>query len=298
LIKKQWENNFHIKGNKPENKNNVFLATTDLVPRCKNAKVGLIVYDITPLILPQYFNIKRSGYYEEMKNRLKRTDFIIAISKTTKRDIAETFKYPNNKIIVIYPGAPYSGRKETQSFFGFKRPYICYLGALAKNKNVDGMLRIFARCVHEHKIDYNMVLTGKDFCGKTFWAQLLKDLKIEDRVHINGWVTEKERDAILSNATMLWHFSWYEGFGLPVLEAAAKGIPVLYTNRGAVPEILGNPEQEIDPDDEDDTVNRAVTALSSEDILSKWRKDSLLSAANFSWEASASQLLNWFEAVI
>ncbi len=293
---KRWEKKFQSKGNRDGNNNNVFLATTELVPRCQNAQVGWIVYDVTPLILPQFFKINPCDYYKEMKKRLDRTDFIIAISKTTKRDIVEKFNYPESNITVIYPGAPYSCERESKVCLKSERPYICYMGALAKNKNVDGMLRIFARCVHEHKIDYDMVLIGKDFYGKTFWNQLLKDLKIEDRVHINGWVAEEERDVILTDATMLWHFSWYEGFGLPVLEAAAKGIPVLYTNRGAVPEILDNPEQEIDPTNEDETVNKAVAILTSEDTLAELGKTSLSRAARFSWNDSATHLLEWIQA--
>jgi len=295
LLVKRWEKNFHVNGNKAERNNNVFLATTDLVPRCKNAKVGWIVYDVTPLIVPQFFKINHSDYFQEMKNRLKRTDFIIAISKTTKKDIVEKFNYPENKITVIYPGAPFCERKESKITFKFKRPYICYLGALAQNKNVDGLLRIFSRCVHEHKIDYDMILTGKDFCGKDYWDQLSVDLKIEDRVHMIGWVSEEERDAILTNAAMLWHFSWYEGFGLPVLEAAARGIPVLHSNRGAVTEILRNLDQQIDPANEKEAAAKAVYALKSEKICQNWKAVGYERAKDFRWSDSARKLVNCIE---
>jgi glycosyltransferase involved in cell wall biosynthesis len=295
FLANRWERQFNSKSDSAGNNKNVFLATTDLVPRCKNAAVGWIVYDITPIIIPEFFNCDPDDYYLTMRNRLARTDFLIAISKRTKLDIIEKFNYPENKIAVIYPGATFSTAKAAAIPYHHKRPYICYLGALAKNKNVDGMVRIFARCVHERKIDYDMVLTGKDFCGKAFWDQLLNELRIADRVSIRGWVAEEERDAILANATMLWNFSWYEGFGLPVLEAAAKGIPVLYTNRGAVPEILCSKVQEIDPANEDEAVNKAAAVLSSENTLSKWSQTSLTRAAKFSWKNSTSHLLEWLE---
>ena len=105
-----------------------------------------------------------------------------------------------------------------------------------------------------------------------------------------------EREGLLVNATMLWQFSWYEGFGLPVLEAASGGVPVLYTNRGAVPEILRNPEQEIDPADEEGTAARAAAALDSPEILAKWKTLGLMRAAEFCWDKSAKKLLNWLEA--
>jgi glycosyltransferase involved in cell wall biosynthesis len=230
-----------------------------------------------------------------MEKRLKRSDFIIAISKTTKNDIVERFSYPEHKIAVIYPGAPSSQSQKSNNYSDYKRPYICYLGAFAKNKNVDGMLRIFARCVHEHKSDYDIVLAGKDFCGETFWARLLKELKIEDRVYMKGWVTEEERDAILTNATMLWHFSWYEGFGLPVLEAAAKGIPVLHSNRGAVTEVIKNTDQQIDPANEKEAAAKAAFVLDSEKIRQKWKTIGDERAKEFLWGNSAQKLVEWIE---
>lgn len=295
LLIKWWEKKFYIKGSKAERNNNAFIATADLVPMCKNAKVGWIVYDVTPLILPQFFKIDPNDYFISMKNRLERTDYLIAISKRTKKDIVEKFNYPEDKIAVIYPGVSNFGNTTSTVPYNHKRPYICYLGSLAGNKNVDGMLRVFARCVHEYKIDYDMVLTGKDFYGKTFWSQLLDDLKIRERVHISGWVTEDERDAILTSASMLWHFSWYEGFGLPVLEAAARGIPVLHSNRGAITEVLRNPEQQIDPSNEKEAAAKAAVVLESEEIRRKWQTAGYERAKDFLWSNSAQKLIKWID---
>ena len=100
---------------------------------------------------------------------------------------------------------------------------------------------------------------------------------------------------MLRHAKMLWQFSWYEGFGLPVLEAAGNGIPVLCSNRGAVPEILRNPEQEIDPADETEAACRAAGALGSESTLARWSVLGRDRAAEFRWDVSASKLLQWIE---
>jgi glycosyltransferase involved in cell wall biosynthesis len=94
---------------------------------------------------------------------------------------------------------------------------------------------------------------------------------------------------------MVWQFSWYEGFGLAVLEAAVRGIPVLYANRGAVPEILKNPEQEIDPTDERNAAMKAAEALSSSSKLNRWSELGRERAAEFSWDKSSSKLLKWLE---
>jgi glycosyltransferase involved in cell wall biosynthesis len=157
------------------------------------------------------------------------------------------------------------------------------------------MLRIFSTCVNQYGLDLEIVLTGKDFCGYGFWAQLIRELNIEERVHITGWIPDHEREIYLNHAAMLWQFSWYEGFGLPVLEAASRGIPVLYSNRGAIPEILNNPEQEIDPANEKDAADRAAQALQSPGTLASWKRIGLQRSLQFSWDTSAQRLVQHLE---
>jgi glycosyltransferase involved in cell wall biosynthesis len=267
-----------------------------MVPEKSGVNVGWIVYDLIPLRIPRYFSVDYDAFLKSTLDRARRTDFIVAISESTKQDIVELLDYPEEKICVIYPGTDLAPTPSKPKIDGHvQRPYVHYRGALSHNKNVDGMLRIFARCVHEHGLDIDIILSGKDFCGKTYWTQLIRDLDIAGRVHFAGWVTREKLENILMNAMMLWQFSWYEGFGLPVLEAASRGIPVLYTNRGAVPEILQNPEQEIDPSDEEQAATRAADALRSPEILEAWGNLGLRRAAEFSWDKSGQKLLSWLE---
>jgi glycosyltransferase involved in cell wall biosynthesis len=298
LVRGLWERGLPVGAFGQKGKRNVFLATTELFPRSMDIAVGWIVYDLVPLRIPQYFPGFEETYRREMTEKASRCEFIVAISECTRKDIVELLGYPEEKICVVYPGftAPRvdisgSGGNSRQ------RPYIYYLGALSLNKNVDGMLRIFARCVHEHGLDLDIVLTGKDFCGREFWDRLARDLRIMDRVRITGWVSETQREVLLSQASMLWQFSWYEGFGLPVLEAAGRGIPVLCSNRGSVPEILCNPEQEIDPADEEQAAHRAAGALRSEDTLGRWGTLGKQRATAFRWESTAKKLFRFVEEI-
>jgi glycosyltransferase involved in cell wall biosynthesis len=275
----------------------VFIATTEMVPQKGKVRVGWVVFDLTPLRIPKFFPGNRSSYCEKMKSLSQRTDFIVTISNNSKNDIIELISYPEDRIYVIYPGVTQSGVPSLASHLSCRRPYIYYLGSLALNKNVDGMLRIFSACVNQYGLDLEMVLTGKDFCGYGYWSQLIQELNIEGRVHITGWIPEQERENYLNHAKMLWQFSWYEGFGLPVLEAASRGIPVLYSNRGAIPEILNNPEQEIDPANEQDAIERAAHALQSPGTLATWKRIGLEKSRLFSWARSAQKLLQHLETL-
>lgn len=276
-------------------RNPLFIATTEMVPQKWSAKVGWIVYDLTPLRIPQFFAANGKDYHAKAQSLSRRTDFIITISENSKKDLIELLDYPGDRITVISPGAILPEELSPAPPPERGRPYIYYLGSLALNKNVDGMLRIFSACVNRYGLDFDIVLTGKDFCGQSFWDRLIRELQIEGRVHMTGWISDQEREQYLQHATMLWQFSWYEGFGLPILEAASRGIPVLYSNRGALPEILDNPDQEIDPADEQQTLKRAVLALQSSSHLEQWRKNGLERARLFSWDESARKLLQHLE---
>ena len=296
LLMKIWERGISFPLLKAKDRKDAVLATTEMVPEKSGVNVGWIVYDLIPLRIPQYFSVDSEEFLKSTLERARRTDFIVAISESTKQDIVELLHYPEEKICVIYPGTDLARTPSKPKIDSrVQRPYVHYRGALSHNKNVDGMLRIFARCVHEHGLDIDIIFSGKDFCGKTYWTQMIRDLDIAGRVHFAGWVTREELENLLINATMLWQFSWYEGFGLPVLEAASRGIPVLYTNRGAVPEILQNPEQEIDPSDEEQAAARAAAALKSPEILKRWKILGLSRATKFSWDKSAQGLLSWLE---
>ena len=297
LLAELWKRGISLPSLRASKSDDVFVATTELVPRKNKTKVGWIIYDLMQLRIPQYFPIDKEAFHASALERAQRTDFIVAISENTKKDVIELLNYPEERVCVVYPGRSLvKNPPEDKASCAQRRPYIYYLGSMALNKNVDGMLRVFARCIHEHGLDLDLILTGKNFCGRHFWERLVGELGIEKRVQFTGWIVDEERMKLLDNATMLWQFSWYEGFGLPVLEAASRGIPVLYTNRGAVPEILRNPEQEIDPANEEEAAAQAATALNSPEILASWKAAGLKRATEFSWDKSSSKLLKWLEA--
>jgi glycosyltransferase involved in cell wall biosynthesis len=295
LLDRLWGCGFFLPVSLSRGSDTVFIATTEMVPQRGPLKVGWIVYDLTRLRIPEFFAGNGDDYHAKMKTLAQRTDFIVTISNNSKKDLIELMRYPEDCIHVVYPGVTPPGVTHPYSPPAHRRPYIYYLGALALNKNVDGMLRIFSACVNRHGLDLDMVLTGKDFCGQGFWDRLIQELHLEGRVLMTGWIPDQERDRYLNHATMLWHFSWYEGFGLPVLEAASRGIPVMYSNRGALPEILNHPEQEIDPANEQEAIERAVQALRSPNALERWKEIGLERSRLFSWDRSSQKLLQNLE---
>lgn len=298
-VARLWEAGLGVPGRRAGLAPAVFLATTDLVPR--GPRVGWVVYDLTPLAVPRFFNGSPERFLDACRRRAARADFIVAISEATRRDVIARLGYPESRVAVVYPGAAAGPAPEilARDAAGpaLARPYVCYVGGLALNKNVDGLLRIFSRVVREQGLDLDLVLIGKDFQPPGYWSGLAQSLGVADRVRFTGWVPDAERLAMMRRAVMLWQFSWYEGFGLPVLEAAAQGVPVLVSNRGALPEILRAPEQDMDPDDEPDAAVRAAAALSNPAVLEAWSRRGQERAAAFSWARSAASFIDWLETL-
>lgn len=281
-------------------RSDVFLATTEMVPSIPRARlclVGWVVYDLSPLRLPQFFSNSSVGQLAHWLELASRTDFVVAISETTKRDVMELLKYPEERVVVLYPGAPRVPFTANEKPRITQKPYVIYIGSLALNKNVDGLIRIFARCIHDHGFDWDLIIVGKDFCGSDFWQAIIDEARVGGRVYMAGRVSDREREVLLAGACMLWQFSWYEGFGLPILEAAAKGIPVFYGNRGAVKEIIQNPEQEIDPGDPCAAAEKIAVAYRTPGLFERWRKNGLDRASFFSWDKSASQLFDYLSKI-
>ncbi len=287
LLKLCWQHKIPLNCRFSKQNRNFFLASQEeLVPYFRNNKADVIwqVYDLNFLKIPQFFNVDTVQYRSFLLNNARRSSFIIAISQNTKRDVVQELNFPAERIAMIPPFVPQKNDDNigTFSFHVSARPYVVYIGSLARNKNVDGLMRIFAKCVHNYKLDIDLVLIGKDFCGRDFWVTMAESLGIKDRIHIKHIVSEIEKNFILRHAKMLWQFSWYEGFGIPVLEAAVYGVPVLYSNRGALPEIISNPEQEIDPANEDEASEKAAYALKMESLLQKWQEIGFKRAKYFS----------------
>lgn len=292
VLEKIWNYGFLSPLNKL-NKDTVFISTTEMVPKSKSAKIGQIVYDLTPARIPQFYSGDPKNTINDYKEKFRRCDFLICISKSTLQDIVDLTGFSKDRMVVVYPGIENYTCNNFVNPYVHHKPYLCYLGSLSKSKNVDGMLRVFSRCVHEYNLDLDFILTGKDFFGKEYWENFLGELNIQNRVHIKGWVSDIERLAILKGAKMLWHFSWYEGFGFPVLEAAYYGIPVLYSNRGSLPEIIVNKHQEIDPSNENDTIQKAISILNNQSLLATWSKNGQLRAKTFTWKNSIMNFIQW-----
>lgn len=216
----------------------VFLGLSQMVPYSTSYNIGF-VYDLGFLHFPEAYPRSLNRLKSQTKQLVDRADHIMAISDVTKRDIVHEYKADGKYITVAYPGVDIrfqpAGAKHKE-----KNPYILFVGALKRGKNIPFTLRVFKRFLEKVRKPYDLVLVGGNYWVDPEITETIKKLKLGKRVKFTGFIPDIELPKYYRGAEALLVTSLWEGFCLPAAEAMACGCPVVYAKTGALPEIVGN----------------------------------------------------------
>lgn len=291
-----------------------FNSASILCP-CKSV---VTIHDLQPYVIPErYAKIHRSEihgsslgsminkvYWKKiLKIACKRADRIIAVSYATKRDIENFFHIPGEKIEVVYEGVDKeyfnidSDGKDLASFreeYNLPERYILCVGTNAY-KNTEGAIKSFSIIKKKCQDSVKLVIAGKNYLGAEIF-QLVKDLKLENEIIFTGYFPNDDLKYLYQCAEVFLFPSYYEGFGLPVLEAFACGTPVVTsTTEGALPEVAGEAAMLVDPNDPQEIASSVLALLTDRDLRDKKRQQGLKQVEEFSWEEAARKTLDIFE---
>ena len=175
-------------------------------------------------------------------------------------------------------------------------PYILFLGSLRPSKNIEGLIRAFAKLsLSELPVGTQLVIAGKKAWLYEQIFQLTRDLKLEGKIVFTGFVEEREKSVLMSQAAAFVMPSFYEGFGIPVLEAMACGTPVVISQVASLPEVAGDAGVYVDPASPDSIAGGIKIALGPkrQEFVDRGLKRVKL----FSWAKTARQTLACLETV-
>jgi glycosyltransferase involved in cell wall biosynthesis len=181
--------------------------------------------------------------------------------------------------------APEAAKTALKARLGLSRPYVLFLGGITPLKNIGNLLRAFARLGATHEVD--LVLAG--FKRWSFERELapIKELGIEDRVKYVGYVADEDLAALYSGAECLALPSWYEGFGIPIVEAMACGCPVVTSSgRHAAPETAGGAAVLVDPADPEAIATGLSQVLDDARLRADLIAKGLVRGRQFDWETT------------
>lgn len=262
----------------------------------KQTRTITTIHDVAFLTYPQFFTHNNLMVAEKVLSRqLAVSEKIIAVSAFTKKELVEKCEVDPNKIRVVYNGYDRHNISPdpelirlTKNKYGIAGRYILFIGTIEPRKNIKKLLDAFA-LLREN--DCKLVVAGKKgWYYDNIFVDLAK-LKIEDRVVFTGYITDREKHALLEGAEIFVYPSIYEGFGIPVLEALAHGLPIIAGNNSAVPEVVGNAGILVNVLDEDEIAARIGELLGDEKMRKKFSAAAKLQAEKFSWEKTARETI-------
>ncbi len=218
---------------------------------------------------------------------------VICISQATADDLNRAYGTDPAKVDVIHEGIDLQrlAPGEPGHPAPTQRAYALYVGTIQPRKNLARLMQAYASLVRVHAIDWDLVLAGKPGWHSDGLYVQAAALNLSDRIHLPGYVADDVLPSLIRNARFFCFPSLYEGFGLPVLEAQALGVPLVTANNSSLPEIAGDAALLVDPTDVD-AIADAMLALSRDEAL----RQRLIAAGyenvkRFSWEKAAAETL-------
>lgn len=260
-----------------------------LFPQCGSVTM---VHDLNYRFIPKLLDAKRVRFYQTMFSSLiRRSDYIIVPSTFTREALIQATGVSSSKIRVIYEGVVANSEPKSPLPIG-KDMIILFVSTLHPHKNADKLLRAYARIAS--KVTHKLVFVGADPGGQLHkLRELATDLGIANQVAFQGYVENTE--PYFNKAAVFVYPSYHEGFGLPPLEAMARGVPVVASNMAAIPEVVGNGGLLVHPDDIESMAAAIYKVLSDEPFRQRLIQAGYRRVAEFSWEKTAVQTLEVFQ---
>lgn len=248
----------------------------------------ITVHDVIPLLFGQDHRKQYYYYKYFLKYVLKRAKAVITGSNHTKRLIEGLYELPGDKIHVIYDGIQDIYLRQGETCSPHRENFILYAGRLTATKNVQGLLRAFE--LVKERISHSLVIAGNGK-GKDSFPSM-------ERVLFKGYVSSRDLVDLYRRASLFVFPSFYEGFGLPPLEAMACGCPVVVSKVASLPEVCGDAAYYVNPYNVESIAEGMYRVATDQGLREGMIEKGFQRVKQFSWEKSAKEHLKVFEKIL
>ena len=272
-------------------------------PLCKTV---LTVHDLIPLIFEdmimkrQWSEAARRLYRQKLIDVDEVFDCVLAVSQSTKKDLLEHLHLNPEKVEVIHEGYKNTSRsliprEKIENKYGVKN-YIYYIGGFDPRKNMENSVLAFKRLIDRYDVaDLHYLITcSLDDQSRTRFAELLAKNGLTDRVQLTGYLDDCELLSTLKYAKVFFFPSLYEGFGLPLVEAMALGVPIAASNCSSIPEVAGSSGLYFNPDDLDDMAEVLYRVVADADLAERLGQNGVIQAGRFTWAECSEKTVELF----
>jgi glycosyltransferase involved in cell wall biosynthesis len=266
------------------------------------------VHDVSYIDHPEYFTSQRLQQLRlTVARTVKRATKIITVSEFSRTAILNAYDIPPEKVHAIpnaanpdfRPIGRERAQKSVRARLGMEAPFVFSVGDLQPRKNQIGLIAAFSRVLQAHpRLPHHLVLTGKE----TWYTQKVREAArnsgVADRIHFTGFVTDPELLELYNACDCFVFPSFYEGFGLPILEAMACGRAVACSNTAAMPEVADGAGLLFNPHDTEDIARALKDILIDSELRARLERLGLQRAAHFSWQKSARATLEVYREIV
>jgi len=226
---------------------------------------------------------------------VRKANRIIAISQSTKNDLIKTYGVEEEKVVVAYPGYLRSEKPDKDlkpKKIKIKGRYLLFLGTLKPSKNIEGLIEAFKLLTADDQFsDISLVIAGKKGWLYRSIFEKVKQSGLERRVVFTGFVSDKEAEALMKGAKVFIIPSFWEGFGIPALEAMNWKVPVVCSDRGALPEVVGRAALIVNPEKPAEIARAIEKGLTDEGLRKRLIKEGQKRIRLFSWQKCSKIVL-------
>jgi len=277
-----------------------------IVPPFLKCKTVTTIPDIAYEHVPQFFPARQRAWSKLLvRESAKRADHIITVSESSKQDIVDTYHVSHEKITVTYEGAgeefvPLDREKAKEDLarrYGINGEFVLYLGRLQARKNLVRLVESYAK-LRKSGLPHKLVLAGKQ--DSLFLPALsrIRELKLENDIVMPGYIRAEDVPIFFNAAEVFVYISYYEGFGLPIMEAMACGTPVITSRGSSLEEVAGDGALLVDPMDEMSIAEALTRVLSDADLRHRLGQAGLARSRQFNFKNAAEQTIGVYERVM
>lgn len=283
----------HLWRHKLSGKNlTIFFSPAHYIPWFSPFKTIVTIHDLSYLFFPHEF-LKKDLY--QLKNwtryAVKKASHIIAVSKTTKKDIMKEYAVPDKKITVIYNGYEnVESLATSHQPLATNHPYFLYVGTIQPRKNVSTLIKAFSQFHAKHP-SFKLIIAGKKGWLYDSIFQQVSQMQMTESIIFPGYVSDNEKIKLYQEATAYILPSLYEGFGIPILEAMSYKCPVIASFSSSLPEIGGEACLYFDPNSVDDLLDKMEIITSNKTLVTNLITKGTERIRSFSWEETGQQTL-------
>ena len=268
----------------------VFHALNQRVDRRPAKNVVSTFHDLFVLTSEYSTHDFRERFAAQARRAAANSDLIITVSEFTANQVETLLKFPRERIRVVHHGV----RARRRGTAGQRDKLVLFVGALQVRKNVLRLVEAFEAM----SSDWQLVLAGGFGYGSNEILRRVKASKAAHRIDVSGYLNDDDLDSLYAKAAIFAFPSLDEGFGMPVLEAMARGVPVIASNTSALPEVAGGAAVLVNPYSTPEISSALLQLASDEDLRERLAAAGLERAKSFTWDAAVEKTYSVYRELV